>query len=357
MRSSPSSQLWQTLNNSTLVRYLLLFVCGWSLVVLINFFYDTIALFSAAGIFAALLNYPISWLSRYVPRWLAITLTFLGAIAILLGLVTFVGLQVLNQGQGLLTQLADALTKQNPLPFKDLLNQLELNRIFSTLQMGLATGLGVVKSLFSSIFVAIFGIVICLYMVIDGEKLWKMSLKLIPVASRDRFATIFQQSFLGFIRGTLFLMLYLSVSTLLLFSLVGIQYSLILAVIVGLLDAIPGIGAVLGMFVATILVFASQGSTFALIAFAISLLLEQIQENYVRPKVMKDALELNPVLLFLALFIGQRIAGLLGIFLAVPIAGMIAAWMKAAEADNRQTPEMIQEDVFAPSEERQHLSE
>lgn len=356
MRSSPSSQLWQTLNNSALVRYLLLFICGWSLVVLINFFYDTIALFSAAGIFAALLNYPIRWLSRYLPRWLAITLTFLGAIAMLLGLVTFVGLQVLNQGQGLLTQLTDTLAQQNSLPFKDLFNQLELDKIFGTLQMGLATGLGIVKSFFSSIFVGIFGIVICLYMVIDGAKLWKMSLKLIPVASRDRFAAIFQQSFLGFIRGTLFLMLYLSVATLLLFSLVGIQYSLILAVIVGLLDAIPGIGAVLGIFVATILVFASQGSTFALIAFAISLLLEQLQENYVRPKVMKDALELNPVLLFLALFIGQRVAGLLGIFLAVPIAGMIAAWMKAIEEDKRQMEE-IGENVIVPSEERQTLPE
>jgi predicted PurR-regulated permease PerM len=138
---------------------------------------------------------------------------------------------------------------------------------------------------------------------------------------------------LGFIRGQLFLMLYLSTATLILFSVAGIKYSLILAVLIGLLDAISGIGAVLGMTLSTLLVLAAQGGTYALIAVAISLVLEQLQENYVRPKVMKDALELNPVLLFLALFIGQRVAGLLGIFLAIPIAGMIAAWVRTIEAE------------------------
>ena len=39
---------------------------------------------------------------------------------------------------------------------------------------------------------------------------------------------------------------------------------------------------------------------------------------------MGKAMELNPVVLFLALFIGQRIAGLQGVFLSIPIAGMVA---------------------------------
>jgi predicted PurR-regulated permease PerM len=65
-----------------MVRYILLFISGWLTVLLINFFYDTIVVFSVAGTMAALLNYPVVWLSRYMPRWLAITVTFLVAIAI-----------------------------------------------------------------------------------------------------------------------------------------------------------------------------------------------------------------------------------------------------------------------------------
>jgi predicted PurR-regulated permease PerM len=285
-----------------------------------------------------LLNYPVVWLSRYIPRWLAITITFLVGIAFILGIVAFVGLQVLEQGQELVSQLKNPFNQQLPLPLQELLNATDINSIIQTLQGGLVSGLSFAKGLFSSLFVVLFGVVICLYMVIDGEKLWNMGLKVIPPASRDRFAHTFQLSFRGFIWGTIILMLYYSISALILYSLVGIKNALILAVILGLLDAIPGIGAVLGLVVVTILVLFSQGTTAALVVFGITLFLEQLQENYVRPKVMKDELAINPVILFLALFIGQRIAGLLGVFLAIPIVGMIIAWMGALEEDKALSP-------------------
>jgi predicted PurR-regulated permease PerM len=334
MRPPASPQLWQTLNNSILLRYLLLFGCGWITVLLINYFYGIIALFTAAGIFAALLNYPVVWLSRYLPRGLAIAIAFIGILALLFGLVTSIGLEALNQGQGLLTHLKDALKQQDFLPFQDFLNRLDINKVVGTLQTGLASGLGIVQGIFSSVFSGIFGVVISLYMLIDGDKLWKSFLKLLPVASRDRFALTFQQSFLGFIRGQLLLMLFLASTSFLIFTLLGVNYSLILAVIIGLMDAIPGIGATLGVLLVTLLVFTSQGGAIALKVVIASILLQQIQDNIVRPKVMGNALELNPVLLFLALFIGERVAGLLGVFLSIPIAGMIAIWIRLVREED-----------------------
>lgn len=332
MTSPPSSQFWQTLNNSTLLRYLLLFGCAWITVLLINYFYNTIALFTAAGIFAALLNYPAVWLSRYIPRGWAIAITFITAVVLLLGLVTVIGLQVLNQGQGLAAQLRGTLNTQDSLPFRDLLNQLEISKIISTLQTGLISGLSILQGIFSSVFTGIFGAVISLYMLIDGGKLWQASLKLVPAPSRDKFSRIFQQSFLGFLRGQMLLILFLTTSTLLIYPFLGVNYSLLLAMILGVVDAIPGIGATLGTIIVTFLVFASQGPEIALRVLIVSLVLLQIQDNYVSPRVMGNALQLNPVMLFLALFIGQRVAGLLGIFLAIPIAGMIAAWIQSSQA-------------------------
>ncbi len=320
------------LNNSALLRYILLFACGWITVLLITYFYSTIALFAVAGIFAALLNYPVIWLSRYLPRGWAIAISFLVAAAFLLGLVTFIGLEALNQGQGLSGRLQESL-RQPDLPFQDLLNQVELSKVIETLQTGLLSGLGILRSLFSGLFIGMFGAVICLYMLIDGDKLWQGFLKRLPAASRERFAITFRQSFLGFIRGQMLLMLFLSGSTLLIFPFLGVNYALLLAIIVGLIDAIPGIGATLGVAVVSLMVLASQGGAVALRVVIVCIILVQIQDNYVRPKVMGDALELNPVLLFLALFIGERVAGLLGIFLSIPIAGMIAAWMNSLEAE------------------------
>jgi predicted PurR-regulated permease PerM len=328
-----SSKFWQSLSTSALVRYILLFCCGWITVLLIEYFYSTIALFTVAGIFAALLNYPVAWLSRYIPRGFAIAITFLTAVTLLLGTITLLGLEVLNQGEGLITQLTNAINDERLIPFRDLLKQLEIQEILRTLQTSLQSGLGIVQRIFSSVFTAIFGTVICLYMLIDGDKLWKSFLRLLPERSRDRFAQTFRQSFLGFLRGQLLLMLFLSTMSFLVFTLLGINYSLILAIIVGVLDAIPGIGATLGVILVTLLVFASQGGAVALKIVIACIILQQIQDNLIHPKVMGNALELNPVLLFLALFIGERVAGLLGVFLSIPIAGMIAAWMRSMHTE------------------------
>jgi predicted PurR-regulated permease PerM len=78
------------------------------------------------------------------------------------------------------------------------------------------------------------------------------------------------------------------------------------------------------------------------------LLLQQVQDNFVHPKVMGGALELNPVLLFLALFIGERVAGLLGVFLSIPIAGMIAAWIRAVQEEPTPLLEADLEELDPP---------
>jgi predicted PurR-regulated permease PerM len=331
-----TENIWDYLSNSQLTRYLLLFACSWITILIINYFYGTIALFTTAAIFAALLNYPVVWLSRYMSRGLAIAITFIVALALLLGLVTGIGLQAINQGQGLVTHLKDALKQQDLLPYQDFLERLDIGKVIDKLQAGLASGLGIVQGIFSSVFAGIFGAVISLYMLIDGDKLWQSCLKLLPLTSRDRFAQTFRQSFLGFIRGQLLLMLFLSITSFLIFTLLGVNYSLVFALIVGILDAIPGIGATLGVLIVTLLVFSSQGLAIAVKVIIACIILQQIQDNIIRPKVMGNALELNPIVLFLALFIGERVAGLLGVFLSIPIAGMIAIWMRAIKEDKVQ---------------------
>lgn len=314
-------------STTNLVRYLLLVACVGVTVLIFDYFSGTIAVFTAAAIVAALLNIPVTWLSRHVPRGWAIAIVSLSALLLLIGFVTGIGLQVLNQGQGLLLDLQSRIKQQDLTPLHGYLETYGFDRITSLLQEGLLTGLGLLQSVFSGVFTGIFGAVISLYMLIDGEKLWKGFLRLIPETHRERFALTFLQSVLGFIRGQLLLMVFLTVSTAVVFPLLGVKYSLILAVIVGVLDVIPGIGATLGIVLVSAMVLASQGGEIGLRALIASLLLGQIQDNIVRPRVMGRAMELNPVLLFLSLFIGQRVAGLLGVFLAIPIAGMIALWI------------------------------
>ena len=326
------------ISTSNLVRYLLLVACIGVTVVIFNYFSGTIAVFTAAAIVAALLNVPVTWLSRTLPRGWAIASVSLGALVLMIGFVTGIGLQVLNQGQGLLLDLQGTLKQQDLTPLHKYLQTYGFDRITTLLQEGLLTGLGLLQTVFSGVFTGIFGAVISLYMLIDGEKLWKGFLRLVPEPHRDRFAVIFLQSVLGFIRGQLLLMVFLTVSTAVIFQLLGVKYSLILAVIVGVLDVIPGIGATLGIVLISVMVFTSQGGDIGLRALIASLILGKIQDNIVRPKVMGKAMELNPVILFLALFIGQRVAGLLGVFLSIPLAGMMAIWIHTERQQQEPIP-------------------
>ncbi|NJR60989.1 MAG: AI-2E family transporter [Cyanobacteria bacterium CRU_2_1] len=342
MNQPPHLNFWHTLSNSSLLRFLLLFACGWAIVTLIGYFYNVIAVFTAAAIIAVLLNYPVQWVSHYIPRGFAIIVVFLGTVGLLVSLVTALGLEVLNQGQGLITRIADAIQSQDLLPIEEFLGSLNVERVLETLQTGLASGLGIIQSIFSSVFTLIFLAVISLYMLVDGSKLWSAFLKLIPAPSRDRFAVTFKHSFLGFLRGQLLLMLFLSTMSFLVFSILKVNYSLILAIIIGVLDAIPGIGATLGVLTITVLILASQGWVVALKVVIACIILQQIQDNFIHPRVMGEALEISPVLLFLALFIGERVAGLLGIFLSIPIAGMIAAWLRSEATDHSSAQRSIE---------------
>jgi predicted PurR-regulated permease PerM len=172
-------------------------------------------------------------------------------------------------------------------------------------------------------------------MLIDGSKIWSACLKILPVEIRDRFSVTVQKSFIGFFRVQFLLVLFLSTSGFIVFSILGIQYALFLSIILGVIDLIPGIGGTLCVIVVSLLVFLSQGAWMGVKVLIAATILQQAQDNIISPKLMKDNLNINPVFLFFSLFVGERIAGILGVFLAIPIAGMLVSWLsEPLEEDN-----------------------
>lgn len=336
MTDSSRPSRWEALSNSDLLRFLLLAACGWVLVQFIQFFYGVIAMFATAAILAVLLNYPVSQLARFIPRGVAIALTVLSTLVIVTGFVTILGLEVLNQGTALVTTITNSL-KTSDLPFENLLEKLNFENLIDVLTSSLGTGLGIAGGLFSNTFNFIFVVVIAIYMLIDGSQIWQTCLKIIPVGSRDRVHKTVHCSFIGFFRAQIVLVLFLSSLSFIVYTLLGVEFALVLSIVVGVLDAIPGIGATLGVLIVTVLVFASQGWKLALRVVIASIILQQIQDNLIHPKVMRESLNINPILMFLSLFIGEKIAGILGLFLSIPITGMVVRWFKDNEIYAQQT--------------------
>jgi predicted PurR-regulated permease PerM len=302
----------------------------------VDYFRAVLTLFIAAAMLAVLLDLPVRRLVRLgCGRGLAILLTVLGAIGVMSLFVRVLGIPLVSQCSILLNDLVLAFQRPD-LPFHSVLKTIGPSQLIELLRASLDKGLGVVGGAFTGVFGGVFLVVIVIYMLLDNGATWKQLLHLVPDDVRDRFDRSVQKNLLGFLRGQITLVLFLSLASLLVFALLGVKFTLVLAIVVGVLDAIPGIGATLGVIVAGTLVFLTQGQWLALQVVIASVVLQQIQDNLIHPRVMGRALEIPPVVLFFALFVGERLAGLLGVFLAIPAAGMILGWGKDKEQDQRR---------------------
>lgn len=340
MNESDGENFLTRLNNFILVRFLLFFACAWTIVQLIAYFQAVIVIFTFAAILAFLLSYPVDWLKRFLPHSVAVVFIFLVSIILLGGLAITAALGLLSQGQQLIDSVAAFLNSLVPLVerLEDILQnrnlQIDLTSLEQILREQAIARLMNVLNLFQS-FITNFATfiliaVVSFFMLLEGEQLWLLILKIVPKSRRKRFAIVIKRAFLGFFRGQLLLTLFLTVSTFLVFVVLKIPFPLVLSVIVGFIDVIPGIGATLGISVITLIVL-SQGVWLALKVLAACIVLQQIQDNLIAPRIMQDALNLNPVVIFFALLVGARVAGLLGIFISIPIAGVIVSLFEIDE--------------------------
>ncbi|NJM71502.1 MAG: AI-2E family transporter [Scytonema sp. RU_4_4] len=340
MSGFDANNFWYRLNNLALVRFLLLVASGCAIVLLLGYFQSVIVIFTFAAILAFLLSYPVKWLRPFLPHGVAVVVVFLLSIILLGGLIITVGLAVLSQGQQLIDSVSAFLNSLIPLIerienlFRNRNLPIDLSVIEEQLRNQaisiLVNSLNIFQSIITNFVTFILIAVVAFFMLLDGEKLWSFFIKTVPQRRRDRFTKIIKRNFLGFFRGQLILTLFLTSSTFLVFLILKVPFGLILSVIVGILDIIPGIGATLGISVITLIVL-SQSVWMALKVFVACIILQQIQDNLITPRIMQGALNLNPVVVFFALLIGAKVAGLLGLFISIPIAGVLVSLFEIDE--------------------------
>ncbi|URD48425.1 AI-2E family transporter [Chroococcidiopsis sp. CCNUC1] len=340
----PRKILWSQTNNSALVRFLLLFASGWALLQLLSYFKTVIFIFAFAAILAFLLSYPVRWLSRFLPRILAVISVFLLSFTSITGLIVIVSLSVFSQAQQLIQSII--LFLNSLLPSVERLErfmqrwdmQIDLNVIQQQLQEEIAsfytrslTYLFIHSQVFFTNFLTlILMAAVTFFMLLYGQRLWLFVLSLLPVSSHSRFSNLVERKFLAFIKGQFLLVLFLSFTTFMVFLVLEIPFPLILSLAIGFTNLIPGIGAILGISIVSLAVL-SQSVWLALKVLGVCFVLQQIQNNLIAPKVMQDSVNLNPVIVLFAILVGARVAGILGVFLAIPITGILASFFEIEE--------------------------
>jgi predicted PurR-regulated permease PerM len=174
-------------------------------------------------------------------------------------------------------------------------------------------------------FVAIIILVLTFYWTLDGPRIIKSFLLLIPQDQRESIGELISamESRVGFyIAGQGILCLVIGVMALVAYMLIGLPNALVLALVAGVMEAVPMIGPLLGAIPAA-LVALSIGPEKLIWVIVATVVIQQLENSLLVPRIMKKAVGVNPFVTLLALFAFSSLFGLAGALMAIPIAALI----------------------------------
>ena len=287
----------------------------------------------------AYFSYPlVQFLQRRLTRPLAIVVAFLLIAGVLVVIMLIVAFSINPQVASLVKYMHFLLSPagerriQSFLDYlgtfgmtKDQVGQLK-NQLFSQAQGALSGLLPFLIGVLGNIFDFIIVIVLSVYFALDGPRIIGWLRSKTPVNQRGIIIFLLRtldQSLGGYFRGTFLLALGGALCTGVVLALLHVPYAAVLAVLFFLLYFLPVIGTYL---IAALCILAAlpQGWVVMLIvAVFMVLLLGVVMGQILAPRVFSTTVGVHPIVAIFALFAGAELFGLIGGFLAIPLAGVL----------------------------------
>jgi predicted PurR-regulated permease PerM len=187
---------------------------------------------------------------------------------------------------------------------------------------------GVAGATASAVGTMLLVLVIGFYLLLYFERFGASLLHLVPEAHKADAQSIMHDVgaiWQAFLRGQLMLGLAVGAATAIIMAILGVRFALGLGVIAGVLEFVPIFGpwitGIISVLVALFQGFNRWGLTpvgFALLVLGASILIQQIENNILYPRIIGHSLDLNPLVVLLALLAAGSIAGVVGLLLAAP---------------------------------------
>jgi predicted PurR-regulated permease PerM len=292
---------------------------------------DIVIILLLALVLASAMEPMVEYLSRRkIPR----SVSVLGAYVVVLGVVALIASLmaplVVDQFRVLSENLPQYLIEvQARYPNLTLLfGGANLSNVAQNLFAGAASSEQVFSrtlGLFNGLFAVVTVLVVSFYLVAADRGMKQFIHDLVPPQHQGFIASLIDkiQRKMGlWVVGQIILSFFIFLLTYIGLSILGVQYALFLALLAGLFEVIPYVGPFLSAVPAVF--FALIQSPPLVIAVIILYVVIQKTEGYVLvPKVMEKTVGTSPLVVLLSLLIGFKLAGILGLLLAVPLAGAI----------------------------------
>jgi predicted PurR-regulated permease PerM len=293
---------------------------------------------------ALILSFPVHFLSRFIPRGIAIALVVLAVLALLvLAAIVLVPLavsqlvslaeqapQLLDEGYRISRRIVENLAARGLLETTPDEAMAELQRNGAQRAEGLLEGIvarafdtlsGTVGGVFTTLSV----ILIAAYLLADGERFRLGIIRLLPTQYRDDALVLWTDvvyALSRYLTGLLVSLTFQGVASTIGLTLLGVPFSILLGLWTTVGAIIPFIGSYIGGIPATIVAFTVSPTTGILTALLYAAI-NFTDGNLIAPRVQGQAIRVPPLLIFLAVIAGGQMAGVWGALMAVPALAVI----------------------------------
>lgn len=319
------------------IAFPLIILNGWVFLQVVQYFQPLVNIFVAAILLAFILDYPIEFFqSQGIKRKLAIAgallLTIVVVIALAVTLVPLILEQVyelanmlptwIDSGSEQLQAFQDWALNQQELPINisNLITQ-ALDRVSSQLQTFTGRILSFAVDTIGTLVNVLLTVVLTVYMVSNGDKLWDGIFQWFPSHISTQVRQLLREDFQNYFIGQASLGAILAVALILAFVLLQVPLALLFGLAIGFFSLFP-FGTTIGIVIVALLV-GLQNFWLGIEVLAVAVGLDQINSNFVAPRILGNLTGLNPVWVVISLLIGAKLGGLIGLLVAIPLASFI----------------------------------
>lgn len=185
-------------------------------------------------------------------------------------------------------------------------------------------------NIFGGIFSFVLILVLTFYMVVEESAIKKLVWSLAPERNQAyimRLVNRIQLKMGHWLRGQLIVAFSLAILSYAGLKILGVNYALVSASLVGFFSFIPYMGAILGAIPAVFIAF-TQSPLLAALAVALFYIVHFIESNFLQPKIMQRLVGLNPIISIMAILAGFKLAGLIGVLISIPVTTALSVFVK-----------------------------
>ena len=188
--------------------------------------------------------------------------------------------------------------------------------------------LGIATSVATTTFNLLLVLILSIYVMLDQGRIARSLIGLIPATYQDEarfFVQSVSRTFGGFIRGQLLQALIYGVVTALVMSIAGLGYAAAAGAFGGLVMLVPFVGGLIALLPPLFIGLFQASWLTALIVVAVLFVAQMVIANVLMPAILSESVGMPPLLIFVAMLVGIRVAGFWGALFGIPVMGVIYA--------------------------------